>query len=74
MRQRRAGRSSINVLQGLFYVAKVSVCLLLDLMREPWPMGRLQEEEPVKPAPTPIRQSTPHQPPATPRPALVRSE
>jgi glycosyltransferase involved in cell wall biosynthesis len=74
MRQRRAGRSSINVLQGLFYVAKVSVCLLLDLMREPWPMGRLQEDEPVKPTPAPTRQDPPHQTTATPRPALVRSE
>jgi glycosyltransferase involved in cell wall biosynthesis len=41
MRRRRGGRSSINVLDGLFYVLKVTVCLLLDLAREPWPLGKV---------------------------------
>src|SRR6478672_10321337 len=41
MRQRLAGRSSINVMEGLFYVTKVTVCLLLDLVREPWPRGKV---------------------------------
>jgi glycosyltransferase involved in cell wall biosynthesis len=40
MRQRRAGSSSINLLQGLFYVLKVVVCVLLDLFRDPWPRRR----------------------------------
>jgi glycosyltransferase involved in cell wall biosynthesis len=73
MRQRRAGRSSISVLQGLFYVAKVSVCLLLDLMREPWPVGRLQQDEAAKPD-APIRQRSSPPAPARPRAALVRGE
>jgi hypothetical protein len=41
MRQRRTGRSSIDVLEGLFYVTKVTVCLVLDLVRQPWPRGRV---------------------------------
>ncbi len=44
MRRRRGGRSSINVLDGLFYVLKVSICLILDLAREPWPRGKVVEE------------------------------
>lgn len=36
MRQRRNGASSISSLKGIFYVAKVSLCLLLDLARQPW--------------------------------------
>ncbi|HEX8913721.1 MAG TPA: glycosyltransferase family 2 protein [Humisphaera sp.] len=55
MRQRRAGRSSIDVFEGLFYVAKVTVCLMLDLMRHPWPRRVLDhpapEATPCKPAP-----------------------
>jgi glycosyltransferase involved in cell wall biosynthesis len=43
MRHRLAGRSSINVMEGLFYVTKVTVCLLLDLVREPWPRGKVIE-------------------------------
>jgi glycosyltransferase involved in cell wall biosynthesis len=41
MRQRRGGQSSIGLLSGLFYVIKVSTCLLLDLVREPWPLGKV---------------------------------
>lgn len=37
MRHRRAGRSSIGLFSGLFYVMKVTACLLLDMMRAPWP-------------------------------------
>jgi len=36
MRQRRNGSSSISGLKGVFYVMKVSLCLLLDLARRPW--------------------------------------
>jgi hypothetical protein len=41
MRHRRTGRSSISLMRGLFYMIKVSVCLLLDLAREPWPTGKV---------------------------------
>lgn len=37
MRQRRLGRSSIGLVRGVFYVMKVTACLLLDLIRAPWP-------------------------------------
>jgi glycosyltransferase involved in cell wall biosynthesis len=46
MRQRHTGRSSINVAEGVFYVLKVTVCLLLDLVRKPWPQGRVVDENP----------------------------
>jgi len=39
MRQRKSGQSSINILCGIFYVAKVAGCLLLDMVRQPWPTG-----------------------------------
>jgi len=41
MRRRRTGQSSIGVLSGLFYVTKVVTCLLLDMVREPWPTGKV---------------------------------
>ncbi len=41
MRRRRAGQSSIGVLNGLFYVTKVVTCLLLDMAREPWPTAKV---------------------------------
>jgi glycosyltransferase involved in cell wall biosynthesis len=37
MKQRRTGQSSIGLLAGLFYVMKVTACLMLDLIRAPWP-------------------------------------
>src|SRR4051794_26420755 len=37
MRHRRSGTSSIGLLGGLFYVLKVTTCLLLDTVRAPWP-------------------------------------
>jgi len=37
MRHRQAGQSSIGLLAGLFYVMKVTACLLLDTVRAPWP-------------------------------------
>jgi len=37
MRSRRFGHSSIGLLQGIFYVLKVTTCLLLDMVRAPWP-------------------------------------
>jgi hypothetical protein len=45
MRQRRTGRSSISLLTGLFYVLKVTICLLLDLIRDPWPSGKVMWDE-----------------------------
>ena len=45
MRHRRTGRSSIGLMRGLFYVMKVTVCLLLDLVREPWPSGKDRQVE-----------------------------
>ena len=46
MRRRSGGRSSINLLDGAFYVMKVTVCLLLDLVREPWPRGKVVDHGP----------------------------
>ena len=45
MRHRRTGRSSIGLLRGLFYVMKVTVCLVLDLVRDPWPSGKVMWHE-----------------------------
>lgn len=36
MHQRTTGRTSIPFLRGVFYIIKVSVALLLDLIRQPW--------------------------------------
>ncbi len=36
MRQRRTGSSTVSDIRGVFYVAKVSLCLLLDMARHPW--------------------------------------
>jgi hypothetical protein len=52
MRHRRTGRSSISLLRGVFYVLKVTVCLLLDLVRDPWPSGKVMWHEPL-PEPVP---------------------
>lgn len=41
MRHRRTGRSSISLMRGVFYMVKVTVCLLLDMAREPWPTGKV---------------------------------
>ena len=41
MRQRRTGRSSIGILAGMFYVLKVTTCLLLDMARAPWPHEKI---------------------------------
>ncbi len=42
MRQRKAGSSSISLLSGLFYIIKVTTCLLLDLVRQPWPAAKIE--------------------------------
>ena len=56
MRQRRTGRSSISLTRGLFYVLKVTVCLLLDLVRDPWPSGKVMwHEHPPEPVPGDVR-------------------
>lgn len=41
MRRRMYGKSSISLLHGLFYVLKVGVCLTLDMIRQPWPHGKV---------------------------------
>jgi glycosyltransferase involved in cell wall biosynthesis len=41
MRQRRSGQSSIGVLSGAFYVLKVTTCLMLDMVRAPWPHEKI---------------------------------
>jgi glycosyltransferase involved in cell wall biosynthesis len=41
MRHRRTGRSSISLMRGVFYMIKVGVCLILDMVREPWPTGKV---------------------------------
>ena len=46
MRQRRAGMTSIPLTRGLFYVLKVSLALVLDMARDPWPSGKV--DAPVK--------------------------
>ncbi|MCX5660704.1 MAG: hypothetical protein NTW19_13430, partial [Planctomycetota bacterium] len=43
MEQRTTGQTSIPFFRGIFYVAKVSVCLLLDMSRRPWPPGKIDE-------------------------------
>src|SRR3954454_22235210 len=47
MRQRREGRSSIGMMRGLYYVMKVTSCLLLDQMRAPWPLEKVTAGFPV---------------------------
>lgn len=42
MRRRMYGKTSIGLLHGLWYVAKVSVCLTLDMIRQPWPREKVQ--------------------------------
>jgi glycosyltransferase involved in cell wall biosynthesis len=41
MRQRKTGASSISLLKGVFYIIKVTTCLLLDTVREPWPVAKI---------------------------------
>lgn len=44
MRKRRNGSSSISGLMGVFYVMKVTFCLLLDLARQPWDNGKVNRQ------------------------------
>ena len=37
MRERTAGHTSIPFLKGVFYILKVSLALVLDMARRPWP-------------------------------------
>jgi len=66
MRQRRVGQSSIGVLGGLFYVLKVTTCLLLDTVRAPWPHEKVGAPVPrvaaagPAPEPAPVTQSNAH--------------
>ncbi len=67
MRQRRTGTTSIPLMRGLFYVVKVTVCLLLDMAREPWPQGKVAVHEPhPQPDPDLVRwpAAHPHHPPS----------
>jgi glycosyltransferase involved in cell wall biosynthesis len=41
MRHRRTGQSSIGIFAGIFYVLKVTTCLLLDMVRAPWPHEKI---------------------------------
>jgi glycosyltransferase involved in cell wall biosynthesis len=45
MRQRRAGMTSIPLMRGLFYVLKVTTALLLDMARDPWPLGKVTADQ-----------------------------
>lgn len=40
MKQRASGKSSISFFWGLFYVIKVAMALLLDMVRDPWPASK----------------------------------
>ena len=73
MRHRRTGRSSISLMRGVFYMVKVSVCLILDMVREPWPTGKVgqpREEEIIKDdyRPEPVSGGLRWDPPAASRP------
>ena len=61
MRQRRSGMTSIPLTRGLFYVIKVTVCLLLDTVREPWPQGKVGDHASSVPQPAadPVRWDAP---------------
>jgi len=60
MRHRRTGRSSISIWSGLFYVLKVTVCLLLDLVRDPWPSGKVMAHDDLpQPLPGDLRWPAP---------------
>jgi len=41
MRRRMYGKTSISLVRGLWYVAKVGVCLVLDTIRQPWPNDKI---------------------------------
>jgi len=43
MRQRTAGTTSIPFLKGVFYILKVSLALLLDTTRRPWPNEKARQ-------------------------------
>jgi len=43
MHQRTTGQTSIPLMRGLFYVVKVAVCLVLDMMRDPWPKRKVDQ-------------------------------
>jgi glycosyltransferase involved in cell wall biosynthesis len=41
MRRRMYGKTSISLLKGFWYVFKVGICLVLDMIRQPWPRGKV---------------------------------
>jgi glycosyltransferase involved in cell wall biosynthesis len=45
MRRRMYGKSTISLAQGIFYVVKVGACLFLDMIRQPWPSGKVGAEQ-----------------------------
>ena len=69
MRQRRAGMTSIPLGRGLFYVLKVSLALVLDIARDPWPHGKVGEVGSAVDA-APAREERSHDP--QPHPPRVR--
>jgi glycosyltransferase involved in cell wall biosynthesis len=42
MRRRMYGSTSISLLRGFWYIIKVGVCLVLDMIRQPWPMEKIK--------------------------------
>jgi len=44
MRRRMYGKTSISLVHGLWYVAKVGACLALDMIRQPWPREKVAPE------------------------------
>ncbi len=62
MRQRRTGRTSIPFVRGVYYLMKVSLCLALDTLREPWPAWRTRRDAP----PVAARAAATKEPTATP--------
>jgi glycosyltransferase involved in cell wall biosynthesis len=61
MRRRMYGKSSIGLARGLWYVVKVGVALLLDMIRQPWPSEKI-----APPPPAPAAEFSPFNP--TPQP------
>ncbi|MEX0655374.1 MAG: glycosyltransferase family 2 protein [Phycisphaeraceae bacterium] len=41
MQQRTTGESAFSLFNGLFYVVKVAMCLILDTIRNPWPSEKV---------------------------------
>src|SRR5688500_560739 len=64
MRQRRSGQSSIGVFSGAFYVLKVTACLMLDMVRAPWPHEKIGGPQDIPAAAAVAAKSAPAKPQA----------